>query len=167
MSKYVSPFNLPDEHMRIVGIIAAHWECLDFMLQRAVAFVSMHDFYRVHLLTDNIGFRTKVDLLMAYARPFQDAEPDIWKEFTRAFDAVKTAYACRNAYVHAKWSVGQSPDLPTRNVARINGGKLVILSEPTPLSELEKAAQLIFDAGEQFVTLFQKMGMKTPSPEKP
>jgi hypothetical protein len=37
MANYQSRFPLSDEHMRLVGIIAAHWEHVDLILQRAVA----------------------------------------------------------------------------------------------------------------------------------
>lgn len=94
MSKYISPFNLPDEHMRLVGIISAHWEFVDTFLQQAIAFVSEHEFQRVALLTDNLGFRTKIDFLMAYARPLQNDDPKLWKEFTTNFSAINAPTPC-------------------------------------------------------------------------
>ena len=76
MPGYRSPFPfLADEHMRLVGIIAFHWEALDVAMQRAIAEVMEHSLDRVGLLTDNLSFRAKQDLLMSYARHFQTEDP--------------------------------------------------------------------------------------------
>ena len=37
MPKYESPMPLSDDHMRLIGIIAAHWEAVDVTLQRAIS----------------------------------------------------------------------------------------------------------------------------------
>ena len=72
MDKYQSPSGvLPNEHMRLVGIISAHWEWLEVLMERAIAEIMEHQYTRVALLTVNIGFKSKCDLLMTYARPFQ------------------------------------------------------------------------------------------------
>ena len=57
MPNYRSPFPAlsdSDEHMRLVGIISAHWEFLDVTIQRALAEVMMHDYGRIAQLTENI-----------------------------------------------------------------------------------------------------------------
>jgi hypothetical protein len=46
MDNYRSPFEyLPDEHMRLVGIIAFHWETVDLTKQRAIAEVMNHTMF--------------------------------------------------------------------------------------------------------------------------
>ncbi len=68
MPKYESPLSLSDEHMRLIGIIAAHWEAIDITLQQALAEVMELEFDRVALLIRHIGFGNKINLLMIYAR---------------------------------------------------------------------------------------------------
>lgn len=153
--------------MRLVGIISAHWETVDVFLQQAIAFVSDHELGRVALLTENIGFRTKIDLLMTYARPLQSEDAQLWKEFTACFGEIKKAYSLRNAFVHARWYMSEGRELPSRSVFRINGGKLVATNNETTLEELEKAADDILNAGESFYALLIRMGMPEPLIDKP
>jgi hypothetical protein len=160
MANYRSPFSvLPDEHMRLVGIIAAHWEFLDVMLQRTLAEVMEHDHGRIALLTESIPFRAKTELLMAYARPLQEREPQLWDEFTKVHSGLQTAYGLRNRYVHARWKAGALPELPMRVVTRIAGGKFTLADEETSVRELEVAAQTLWEAGEALRTFFQKFDL--------
>src|SRR5262245_22795247 len=160
MANYRSPFSvLPDEHMRLVGIIAAHWEFLDILLQRILAEVMEHDPHRVALLTENIPFRAKTELLMAYARALQEREPQLWDEFTKAHSSLQTAYGLRNRYVHARWKAGASPELPMRVVTRVSGGRFTLADEETSICELEVAAQTLWETGEALRIFFQKFDL--------
>jgi hypothetical protein len=77
MAKYQSPIgDTPDEHMRLVGIIALHWEWVEILLERAIADIMEHDFNRIALLTNNISFGDKCDLVLTYARVFEEPEPE-------------------------------------------------------------------------------------------
>jgi hypothetical protein len=102
MAKYKSPSKFPDEHMRLVGLIAAHWEWVEFTLERTVAEVMEHEYDRVGLLTENITFHALCDILMIYTRPAEKSRPDIWKECTAMLNELKHAYSLRNKYVHGK-----------------------------------------------------------------
>ena len=97
MTKYQSPIAaLPDEHMRMVGIISTHWEWVELILERAVAKVMEHDPNRVAALTTNIGFHQKCDLILAHARVFQQNDPPKWRVFTDCIESLRNAYAARN-----------------------------------------------------------------------
>jgi hypothetical protein len=160
MANYKSPFlALPDEHMRLVGIISAHWEFLDVTIQRALAEVSMHDFARVAQFTENIPFGRKMELLMAYARPLQDAQPALWKGFTEINKDVLAAYGLRNRYVHARWKSGDIPELPSRVVTRSAGGRFNVADEPTCVCHMEDAAKAIHGTGQKLTTFFQTFGL--------
>jgi hypothetical protein len=160
MANYRSPSPiLPDEHMRLVGIIAAHWEFLDIVLQRALAEVMEHDHTRVALLTESIPFRSKSEILMAYARHLKEQDPEMWDEFTRFHSDLLTAYGLRNRYVHARWKQGDHPDLPIRVVARTSGGRFTIADEETCICEMEDAAQFIYDTGNRLTAFFQQFGL--------
>jgi hypothetical protein len=162
MPNYRSPFPaLSDEHMRLVGIISAHWEFLDVTIQRALAEVMMHDYGRIAQLTENIPFRAKMDLLMAYARPLQDAQPELWRGFTAINKDVLAAYGLRNRFVHARWKEGSHPDLLIRVVTRSAGGRFTIADEETCVCEMEDAAKSIHERGEKLVAFFQKFDLLT------
>ena len=75
MDRYHSPFPLPDEHMRMLGIIATQWEWVEQLLGNAIAEIMEHKPDRVAILTANVGFHQKCDILKAYARTFQEDDP--------------------------------------------------------------------------------------------
>jgi hypothetical protein len=158
MSKYESPLNLPDEHMRLVGIIAAHWEAFDIVIQRSVAEVLSLKFDDVIMLTESLSPTAKLDILLTHARELPKEE---WKRFERTLARTKKAYSLRNAYVHSKW-VGETDELPIRISLRTRGGKLVTVNEPVEMSDLVRTAQEIHEAGEQFTLLFQEYGLLKP-----
>lgn len=160
MTKYQSPFKLPDEHMRLVGVTAAHWECLNLVLERIVAFVTMNEFRRVAVLTRNVPFGTKIDLILAYARPYQSSNPVLWKEFNDAIQQLRHANNIRNEYVHATWVVEKEGELPKRWKLSTKNGKLIDDYAEVKIDELEKAAQFIYDAGEAITKPMLKVGMK-------
>jgi hypothetical protein len=156
---YQSPMGTPDEIMRLVGIIAAHMEWLELLLERAIAEIQEHDFYRVALLTNEISFSSKCDLILVYARVYEDKEPPLWKQFTVTIGKLRDAYSLRNAFVHAQWKRDIGTKQWGRAIVRIKGGKLTLSDEITELSELESAAQTIWDAGENFLRLCQSQGI--------
>ena len=165
MDKYVSPYPLPDEHMRMVGIIAAHWEHLELMLERAVAETSDHAFPRVAMLTANLGFRSKCDILMAHARVFQTGNEVIWKDFTSILEEIKNAYTARNTYVHAKWK-SKDPNKLGHSIHRVSGrttgGRFTVVDESVPIEDMYRAAHQIHTAAERFVGFCQTFGLLQP-----
>jgi hypothetical protein len=157
---YGSPIHaLASEHMRLVGIIAAHWEFLDVVLQRTLAEIMGHDHHQLALLTENVPFRAKRELLMAYARSLEDSEPDLWKEFTQIDRDLLAAYGLRNKYVHARWKEGEIHELPIRVVTRINGGRFTFADERTCICHLEDAARAIWETGARLTKFFQKFDL--------
>ena len=159
MKKYQSPRPLPDEHMRLVGIISAHWEWVELILERAVAEVMQHQPHRVALLTSSISFHTKCDLLMIYARALEPYDPPGWKEFTAMMVDLKNAYSARNKFIHAKWIMKPPAADPYRIDVVTKGGKLTLIDEPTSTNELAQAAQEIFDAGERLTKWGRDQGI--------
>jgi hypothetical protein len=158
---YKSPLSLPNEHMRMVGIISAHWELLEMMMQRAISEVMELEWNRVGVVVSQVGYRSKVDLLMAYARPLETQEPALWKEFTAVVEGLNRAYGLRNKYVHAVWRLTEDPiELRT---FRIAGGRFKISDDPAPVEDMNLAAQQIFDAAEAFLRFFRKFGLMRAS----
>jgi hypothetical protein len=157
MAKYKSPSKFPDEHMRLVGLIAAHWEWVEFTLERTVAEVMEHEYDRVGLLTENITFHALCDILMIYTRPAEKSRPDIWKECTAMLNELKHAYSLRNKYVHGKWH------LKNRKVriseVRTKNGKLRVTNIPVNAHELAAAAAQIWNAGTRLLRFAQSCGL--------
>lgn len=75
--------------MRLVGTIAAHWEHLDLILQRAVAEIMSLPWNRVRLLTENLSVIAKLDLLTAHAR--QALPKEELKRFNKVIGLVQAA----------------------------------------------------------------------------
>lgn len=155
---------LSDEHMRLIGIIAAHWEAVDATLQRAISDVMELPFDRAALLTGTVSFGDKINILMIYGRHAfkEENHKDLWKEFTGSIEDLRKANELRNTYVHSGWTAGDAPDLPIRSVVDIRRGKLTIIDRPTPITELESAAEQIYEAGETFSKFLQKFGLLQP-----
>src|SRR5215831_7411266 len=105
MDRYHSPFPLPDEHMRMLGIIATQWEWVEQLLGNAIAEIMEHKPDRVAILTANVGFHQKCDILKAYARTFQEDDPPAWSRFNQTITMLKDAYSARNRFIHAKWQL--------------------------------------------------------------
>ena len=158
MKKYQSPLqSLPDEPMRLLGIIAVHWEWIEVLLERAVAEVMSLKHEHVGLLTANLSFHAKCDLIAVQASPLRTLDPNLHKEFTRTLEGLKDAYSDRNKFIHGKWNVEQGVLL--RYETRTRNGKLTIAREPTTETDLADAAQCIYEAADRFLRLQQRYGL--------
>lgn len=143
--------------MRLLGIIATHWEWVELILEKAVAEIMSFELERVNLLTANIGFHAKCGLILVHAAQIKQAEPATYKEIASSITELKNAYTERNKYIHSKWNIENGVLL--RHELRTKNGKLVIAREPTDEKELCSAAQQIYDAGDTFIRLHQRFGM--------
>jgi hypothetical protein len=168
MTPYKSPHpQLPDEHMRLVGIISAHWEWVELILEVTVAEVMEHEFRRVQLLTSTMNFTNKSDLIKLYGRTaLETHDPEGWKELCLHLATLRAAYGLRNKYVHATWSFDRRTGEPIRTEVVFKGGKGRAWAELAPIAELNKAAQDMWDAGEAMIGFFRRYGMLSASAEK-
>jgi hypothetical protein len=89
--RYECPFPVPEEHLRMVGVIAAQWEWIERVLERAIAGVMEHDYRRVAMFLANISFNDKCDLFLAHGRVFEESHPLEWKEITTAIKGLREA----------------------------------------------------------------------------
>jgi hypothetical protein len=157
MAKYKSPSKFCDEHMRLLGLVAAHWEWVELTLERTVAEAMEHEYYRVGLLTENIFFHGLCDILMIYTRPAETLRPDIWTEFNKMLIEIKTAYSTRNKYVHGKWRL-EKRQMKLSEV-RTKSGKLKVIDVVVSVNELASAAKEIWKAGERLLRFAQSCGL--------
>ena len=164
MPKYESPMSLSDEHMRLVGIIAAHWEAIDITLQQALAEIMELEFDRVALLIRHISLGGKIDLLTIHARRAlqEEGHKELWTEFNKTIEGIRDANDLRNQYVHSGWPQEDSDGSPTRASLNTKGGKLTVVYDPVPITKLENAADQIYKAGRTFLEFFQKFGLLQP-----
>lgn len=159
---YKSPIpKLPDKHMRLVGIIAAHWEHAERVVERALAAIMKLEWDRVDMLLVNIPFRAKCDLITAHARVLEQRDPRTqkksseWVEFNKTMDGLKAAYALRNKYVHATWDA-TIPRKLIRRTLRTKGGRIDSGGEAVTVKEMERAAHIIVKATVAFVRWCRK-----------
>lgn len=161
-TRYESPLKFPDEHMRLLGIIAAHWESFEVALDRVAANAMSHEYGRVGLLLSNISFANKIDLLTVYARDafvISHQDDALWREYNAIIDRIRKAYAGRNEYVHSIWHRAGDDKQLTRETMRTKGGKLNLVREPPDLAEMAAVAQEIIEAGNAFVAFFLRLGI--------
>jgi hypothetical protein len=160
MCRYESPFRYPDEHMRLLGLISAHWEGFERVMEVILAEIMSHEHGRVALLTSHVSFANKMDLITIYVRDAygNDSEDPVWKDYNLLAARVRRAYGDRNKYIHAQWGLDPSGNL-LRHDIRIKGGKLNLGNEVTTTDMLAGTAKEIADAGATFVEFFRRLGI--------
>ena len=156
VEKYECPFPVPEEHLRMVGVIAAQWEWIERVLEEAIAGVMEHDHGRVAMFLANISFSDKCDLFLAHARPFQEKAPAEYQEISMVLQNLRQARGKRNAYVHCTWKGGSEPDAPVRASIRTKGGALRVEETPVTTIDMYVAAKEIWDAGHGLAKLVRK-----------
>ena len=168
MSPFKNPFNIPDEHMRMVGIIACQWEHIEKTLEHTVAESMGHKPSRVGLLTMNIGFHTKCELILAYARAFEKEEPLTWKLFTSSIEHLHTCQKIRSEFVHASWHENETDrEKPLRLILSTRGKRLTYEERSTNIQELYDAAETLDKYASSFILLMQECGLLLPYPQTP
>jgi hypothetical protein len=162
MTKYQSPMGYPDEHMRLLGLIAAHWEMVDFLLERLVAKVMGHDPLSVALLTANMDFNRKLDLVTAHVRDAHESQEGqaIWREYTQLTTRLIKAQGSRNDYVHSRWRTDKPSKQFQRVRLRTKGGKFKAIDVPVTTEQLASAAKEIVDIGDAIIAFFNKIGLE-------
>ena len=162
MEKYQSPFGYPDEHMRLLGIIAAHWEAVELILERAIAKIMSHDPSGLALLTANINFNNKLDVLTTHVRDafkIQTDDDKLWSEYRGVQEALKNAQKTRNDFVHSKWTISKTTGNLGRHKLQTLGGKTKILNVPVSTEELAAAARQITDASTAMIRFLERNGV--------
>lgn len=164
--RYISPMGLPDEHMRLIGIIAAHWEYVGLVIQKAISEITVHDFDRIRLFTEGMTFESRLDLVVAYARVLETEDKAEFKELNAILEEIRAVGRLRNEYVHAAWNTADGNDPFLRAVVSTRGGRFRIEDVPTTVEELAAVAERIVTAGNRFVAFHHRFGMFQPSPNR-
>lgn len=169
MEKYKSPFGLPDEEMRLLGIIAAHFEHLEVFLEMAIAKVARHELSRVAIYTNSLSFTTKLDILTTHVREvFQIMRKDerVWNEYKNHLDRLNKAAANRHKYIHSKWVVDEKTGKLKRHKLRTKGGKIKADMDEVTSEELVTVASEINDCGAALCEFLGRVGLDLEQPNK-
>lgn len=168
MERYENPFSIPDEHMRMVGIIACQWEHLEKTLEHAVAEIMEHRPHRVGVLTMHIGFHSKCEIIFAYSRVLEKEAPQSWTLFKRIMENLYECQKTRSEFIHASWHKNEDdPDRPLRLITTTRGKRFKSEEKPTDITELYEAAQAIEKHATSFILFMREFGLLQPSPETP
>jgi len=170
MAKYESPImKLPDEHMRLVGIIAAHWEYATALINRVVQEIMGLPEERVKLLTQEVGMEKKFNLISIQVHsvikqakedpksPIDAA--DLEKRLNSLLEQLRSSGRLRNTYVHAAWVFNDDTKQLERHSAQAGKKRLEVTSDPISEAELADAADEIYEAASAVIDFFVPMGL--------
>ena len=144
-----------------IGLIASSWSALEAQLEFAILRHQEIDLGTGMLLTANLGYRSKVDLLTTFANEGGITPETEAKALLRLLGRANVAYGERNLVVHSVWSATDNP-----LIGRIQGvrtkGKLRVLDEPMSVNRLNDIAEEIVQVGGD---IFDFMKRHNLSPE--
>ena len=150
--------------MRLVGIIAAHWEYCDALWDRVVQEILDLKGARIVLLTQAMGLESKIDLVSVqmhkvFAEIRNDpASPldakDLEIRYKSVCEALRVASRTRSKFVHARWLFNEKTKELERHSTRTTKKHLDVAHDPTPIKELADAAQSIYATAQAIIDFF-------------
>jgi hypothetical protein len=159
MTEQEYPLGMPKEYYLMIGVISAQWETIEQLLEDTVADMLGIRRASVGLLTPNIGFRSKIEIILAVGRKaFEETLPINWKHLKKSLERIQKAYLLRNTYVHARW-VEPNGDVAVRRVVRTDSGRATIDLVPTNIHEMADAVSEILATREEFARLLETFGV--------
>lgn len=150
--------HLSDPILRNMGLVTALWGILETHLE---FFILTHQEIKLStglLLTANLSFRAKADLLKTFAteKAFSGDENNKLKTLVRQAEGL---YGKRNMVAHCAW-------LPTDDplVAKVRGvrtrGKLVVRDDEVSVDDLQAIANDIHRLGVAFLAFMARNGIR-------
>ena len=158
MSYTAKPAHLSDPILRNMGLVTASWGVLEAHLEFLIL---KHQDIALNtglLLTANLSFRAKADLLLTFAaeKAFADDENSKLKTLVREAERL---YGKRNMVAHCAWL---STD--NQSVAKVMGvrtrGKLVVSDDEVSVSELQLIADNIHALGADLLDFMERNGIR-------
>ncbi len=158
MSYTVKPAHLSDPILRNMGLVTARWGVLEAHLEFLILRFQEIDLNTGLLLTANLSFRAKADLLLTFAaeKGFADDENSKLKTLVREAERL---YGKRNMVAHSAW-------FPTDNplVAKVRGirtrGKLVVTDDEISANDLQAIADEIHALGADLLDFMDRNGIR-------
>lgn len=148
---------IPNDYFLLIGQIAAVWSRAEYILQcTVVSLICELDQSGGMMLTANIGYQSRCDLLRSYWSAAGPEDELIVKEWKAMLNLLKDAYARRNAFVHGLWANDEPSLVPRRLVLRPKG-RLTLESVVTETSDGEAALQMILMAEAELLRLADSM----------
>ena len=158
MSYTAKPAHLSDPILRNMGLVTASWGVLEAHLELLILRHQEINLSTGLLLTANLSFRAKADLLLTFAaeKAFADDQNIKLKTLVRKAERL---YGKRNMVGHCAWFRTDNP-----LVAKVRGvrtrGKLVVTDEEVSVNELQLIADDIHALGAALLDFMEYNGIR-------
>ncbi len=150
---------ISDRHLRAIGLIAVIWSGIEQAMEIAICGLYSIDLNRGLVLTANIGFRSRVDLLRILAKNGAIRDKRDAAICLGLLTRIEKAYVTRNEAVHGGWGPSPDPTKARRMSIRARGSQLRCVSEDVSAEELEASVQKIGILGADFTDLVDRLGL--------
>lgn len=152
-------FHLSEPILKHMGLVIAYWGVLEAQIEFFILRNQKIPSSTGLLLTTNLSYRAKADLLMTFAKSDRDLPES---EKTALKDIVVEAdrlYGKRNRVTHSSWHPTADP-----LVARVRGirarGKLVITDKDIHIDKLRQDAVDIRELGRVMLDFMKRNGIR-------
>ena len=150
---------LSHEFLAQIGLIAAQWSAIEVAMELAILKIQEIDLSTGLVLTSEIGFRQRYNLLMTFANEPGGIEPKTEADtLKRILKRIWNAYPKRNAAVHPLWVATDDPLIAKRMGIRAKG-RLRVISESVSLDDLIKDAEEIRQIGGYLSAFMERNGL--------
>ena len=152
------PAHLSDPILRNMGLITASWGVLEAHLEFIILGHQEINLNTGLLLTANLSFRAKADLLLTFAaeKAFADDQNSKLKTLVREAERL---YGRRNMVAHCAWFATDDPLVAKARGVRTRG-KLVVTDEDVSVDELQLIASDIHALGADLLDFMERNGIR-------
>ncbi len=109
-------FIAPPGHLQAIGLIATCWSKLEWLVEEVIwQLGGLDDSFSAHILTAELGIRTRFDTMLALAdykindTPQEAELQQIQKRVVSGLHGKPSLSSERNRVIHAYWSAGEGP----------------------------------------------------------
>lgn len=149
---------LGDKILRNIGLVTTSCSALEALMEFAILRQQEMDLSSGMVVTANLGFWSRWNLLMTFANEGAFKPEDECIALKRILNDIKDAYGLRNGVVHPVWSATNSPDIANRKTIRVKG-RLKVVDEPLSVDEIQAIADQILSAGAALLAFMEKHGL--------
>ena len=147
------------EFLAQIGLITALWSAIEAAMQIAILRIQEIDLPTGMVVTSELGFRQRYNLLMTLANEPGGIEPETDALALKSIlKRIWNAYPKRNAAVHPLWVATDDPLVAKRMGVRAKG-RLRVISEPVNIKDLAKDAEEIRQIGSDLSAFMERKGL--------
>jgi hypothetical protein len=155
---------ISDEHLSAIGAVVVVWSLVEMAMETAICGLYEISTDRGMVLTANIGFRSRVDLLRILATKGAIANADHARDMVEILSRIEKGYAERNAVAHGWWSGTRHPKIARRMSIRAKGRRLVCSDEKVPIGQLLATRDRLDDLRRDFSALLRRLDLRDAPP---